>query len=709
MHQEAFLIFISKEPDDKNNYELRVKGGLQGEFNPFFRLDGLVGFELGKNWNLNVGGHYRRDQGARNYSSTFSKGGQIRFNLQKDLGNGRMKFYGKFLNDFTNRWNGVAATNWDDPQQAFGQDFNTTSLLMPQFGGEIPDGRNIAIGNSNTFDPSRGVHAKDIAIGLDFTFDIGNSWNIRFNTKYSNKSADWQTSISNAYISLNEPLAYFISGADFPVGEVVFRDIEQGEELARVDNTGIFGENGFEYVSNGSLPNDGIMGTAAWFKENDADEWMGQFNIGKQWQDHIFNSGISFGYSGNSLFTQGSFAYVTYEPNPRMLKVTLENPGQPIVELSDDTGLSNYGGLFFTNSRSDVTQLGVFANDQWKLNAHWAIDLGLRYENISHQGSNDRFTPFIQDGGLDENPSTAYDNGILISTGEEDPFDFNYDYLSYSAGLNYIPAANTAIFLRFSSGNKAPELNYYYNNFSNVPINQRGSIERIKQAEFGFKIDRKKFALTGTLFWSELLDTGISNFEFDSDENTVFYTPVQFNDSRTIGLEWQSAYNFLPYFTFLFDGVVQTSEALNWTIYDSSNTVNIDDDRIVDFSGNELPFNPNLMFNVGLEFEKKNVQVWSRLHYMGEREANVENSFQLPTYAILNLGARYALSPKIDFELLTSNLLNSKGLTNFFGANTFGANANGATTDFIQDNPDSSFIVVPVLPISILFGFNYRI
>jgi hypothetical protein len=53
------------------------------------------------------------------------------------------------------------------------------------------------------------------------------------------------------------------------------------------------------------------------------------------------------------------------------------------------------------------------------------------------------------------------------------------------------------------------------------------------------------------------------------------------------------------------------------------------------------------------------------------------------------------------------NVFNSDGLANFFGANSFGANANGANSSFIENNPNESFVVVPVLPRSSSLRLNY--
>jgi len=700
--------FISSGPRDQFGGEVELQGGLQGESNPISRVDITLGGPLGNNWFYNAGGHYRRDEGARNVDFTFSKGGQFRFNAIKKNDAGYIKFSGKILDDFTNRWTGVAASNWNDPQAAFDQDFGTTSLLMPAFNANIPDGRTIGEGGSNSFDPSRGVHAQDFAFGVDVSQELGSKWSFRYNTRVSHKEANWQTSISNAFVSLDNPLAYFISGAGFPVGQVVFRDAQSGSELARVNNSGILSGDPIQYLGNGTLPNDAIMGTSAWFKDNEADEWINQLSFRKKLERHDITLGLAAGFSDISLYTQGSFAYVTYEPNPRMLQVTLENPNEPVIALSDASGVSNYGGLFFINSEANVSQLSAFVNDRWKISKKFHLDLGLRYESITHNGSKDRFAPLNRDGGVDGNENTAYDSGLLVPTGQQDLFDFNYNYLSYSVGLNYKLQKELALFTRFSTGNKAPELDYYFNNFSNVPINQKGEVQEIIQAELGIKFGARKFSFTGTAFWSQLRNIGVSNFEFDGKTNTVFYTPVQFNTSTTLGLEWDAVYTPVQNITFGFNGTIQNPKTTTWTIYDAQGTVNTNDDIVNDFSDNIVPFNPKLMFNLSGEYRNQKTTFFLKWLWMGEREGNVANAFQLPSYSVLNGGLSYAINNHWSAHLLVTNVLNSEGLVNFFGANSFGANANGANEAFIQANPDASFVVVPTLPRGTMLKLNYK-
>lgn len=279
--------------------------------------------------------------------------------------------------------------------------------------------------------------------------------------------------------------------------------------------------------------------------------------------------------------------------------------------------------------------------------------------------------------------------------------------MSYSAAINYRFDENTALFARFSKGNKAPELNYYFNNFSNVPINQKGTIQKIIQTEIGAKLNAKQFAFTGTGFWSKLKDVGITNFEFDDSNNSIFYTPILFNSSDTYGFEWESVYTPINYWEFSFNGVIQNPKATNWKIYDAAGTADTSDDSIIDYSGNVLPFNPKLMFNLGTRFQKNKVSSFLKWQYLGKRQGNVANGFELASYSVFNLGAGYRINKNLSTNLIVTNLFNSDGLANFFGANNFGANANGATPEFIKANPDASFVVFPILRRRFLLKLNY--
>ena len=184
--------FISKTGQDQFGAEMIVTGGLQGENNLLARYDlNFGGSNNEKNISYNIGGFYRYDEGARNTQINWENGGQVKANLTKKYKNGFVRLYGKYLNDKVNRYQGLAATNWTDPQPAFGQDFNSTALNLPKINTNISDGRSASSDPNATYNynTNNGIKTKDLALGLKISHDI-QGWSISNNLKVSNKSSD---------------------------------------------------------------------------------------------------------------------------------------------------------------------------------------------------------------------------------------------------------------------------------------------------------------------------------------------------------------------------------------------------------------------------------------------------------------------------------------------------------------------------------------
>ena len=710
--------FISKTGGNIPKGEVLLSTALQGDGRGLYRIDGNFGGPLFNNgWRYNIGGFYRYDEGAREVDFNWSEGGQLKFNAVKATKSGFFKFYAKYLNDKVNRWTGLSAVDWDAPKAAFGQDFNNTALMLPELNTNIADGRSAATNPEATFNynPDNGIRTKDMALGFEFSQFLGAGWTIRNNLKFSTKEADWQTSIGNQPLGLEEFTPYVLNGisSDFsviPLGQIVFRDARNKEVLAKVNNLGILGPfsgepASFEYLE-GSLPNDALMGIAPWKKEDEATEIIDQLSLQKQLGDHSLTIGSYLAYSDIGTFTSGSFAYATFEPQPRMLSVSLENPGEPVIHLSDQAGVSNYGGLFYGRAEAEVLQSALFLNDFWKITEKLNFDGGIRYEFINHQGQKDRSAPTAND--LDDQMETAYNNSTLVATGEVDAFDFNYDYLSWSLGLNYTFNKNTALFGRFTNGHKAPELNYYFNNFQNLPVPEAGTTQDVLQAEIGYKWYTEKITFFTTAFWSRLDNVSFSEFIFDQNTGELFFTPAQLNQTTTFGLELESIVTLFPRMQVHLLATLQEPEATQFTVYNGNGTADESDDVINDYSGNELPHNPKVALEISPMYQADKWRAFFSWRYLSDRQANIANAFQLPAFSVFNAGIIVEPNKNWSISLIANNLFNSKGLMNFFGPNEFGSSANAATPEYIAQNPEASFVVFPIVPRTINLGIGYR-
>jgi len=710
--------FLSRSGGSQTAGEVWLSNALQGEANPLHRLDARIGGPLGEGpWRYHLSGFYRYDAGARNTDLTWADGGQLRANFLRTHPKGHLKIFAKFLDDHVNRWTGVAATDWRDPRPAFGQDFHSTALMLPKLSTHIADGR-YALQDptaSFSFDTDRGIHTREKALGFDLSQGLGAHWTLRNSFKFSDKDADWQTSIGNNPLGLETFTPYVLSGIspDFsvlPLGQVVFRDARSGQVLARVNNLGILGPfqgqpPSFEYLE-GSLPHDAVMGIAPWKKEDSATEWMNRLTLERQAGKHTLHLGAFAARSSASTFTSGSFAYATYEPRPRMLQVTVENPGEPTVFLSDAAGVSNYGGLFYNRAEATVWQGALFVHDRWALNEHFSLEGGLRWSFASHQGEKDRSAPAA--GDLDDDAATAFNNSTLVATGQTDPFDFEYDFLSWSLGGSLRLSLRTALFARLTNGHKAPELNYYFNNFPNQPIPQAGSVQEVWQGELGLKWRSARWSLNPTLFWSRLSKVAFSEFVFDQSTGSLFFTPTQFNETTTYGLELEGFWSPLSHFEVRLAATLQRPEASTFTVYDAAGTADTADDRILDFSGNTLPHNPTLQLMLSPTYRRNRWEAALTYQFLGERQGNVANAFQLPAFGLLHAHLSFLPSNRWTLTLIGKNLLNSAGLMNFFGPNEFGSSANAATPDFIAQNPNASFVVFPVQPRTLWLQVGFR-
>ncbi len=696
--------FISSNPSSVSN-KIKTTFGLLGQSNPYYRLDGVYSFPTqGKNWSILLAGFYRHDEGHRNTDYPWNRGGQLRSKFQKVFKNGVFNLTAKYLNDHVNRYTGMSAMNWNKPVASFDQNFNYTALMLPELKTNVPGPE------AYSFNSANGIHVKESAVQANMSLDL-NVFRLDISGKVSSKSTDWSSSFANQPLGLESFLPYFLSGAQFPFGTIKFTDVETQETLAVVNNFGALnafqGEiPSFEYLE-GSLPNDALMGIAPWKKKDFLDEQILQLGLSREFNAHNFYLGSFYGHSELKYFTSASFAFATFEAQSRLLKTTLINSDGSELLLSDGQGMTNYGGLFHEKGEMDINQLAFFFNDNIDLTEKINIDLGLRYEKINHDGYLNIASPIDLSGGLDGNMNTDYDNGTIVSTGESQEIDFVYDYLSYSVAFSYTSVKGHKILSRYSRTKKAPELNIYIQNFSGLPINDPGEVQTISQLEITYRVHSQNANVSLTAFRSQLENIALSDFLFDQQSGEIFYTPIQLNNTVTVGLEMEWKINLSDKISMQGSQTWQDSEAKKYSIYDSAGSADISDDMTLDYSGNDLPHIPILMSKIGLEVDLDKFIASMNWQYMGARYGNIENAFRLNQYSTFGLAGNYKISESIELGLQITNMFNSSGLLNFFGPNEFGSSANQATESYIVNNPNASFVVFPILPRAVYLSASF--
>jgi len=704
---------VSKDGTNDAHGTWRVGYGQGGQsrdqINIDVQLDGPL--QINKSLYYNVGMHYRYDQGPRNTNLNFSQGAQFKANFKKVSNKTIYKLRLKYMNDITNRYLGLPATNWNDPKAANGFDFNNSALMLPAFVSVIPDGRGNPATDRITFDTEKGINVSDAAIQLDIDHQLGAKSTLRIKSKYSRKRSNWNTFIGNQPLGLESFLPYFLTGYDNPWGQIDFNYVGSDLPAASINNLGALAafqgmQPSFDYLNGDQLPNDALLGTALWYKDDQASEWMNRITLDGSTGRHKWNISSFIGLSTVEMYTTASYAFATYEEQPRLLTATLVDPMNGNVQLSDPVGVSNYNGLFYEDGMSNNIIASLAAQDIWKIHDDWSLHLGAKIEHVGYNGS--RYLPaqYSAAGGIDNDLQTGYDNSSL-ERGQEELFDDGINTFSYSLGLNYRISSKSSLFANYASGKKAPELNYYFNTFSGVPIAPNPEVQSIDQFEIGFNssVNRISTALVG--FYSKLDNFSSNDFAFDDMTGTIFYTPFQNNKVSVIGLEGEAVFSISQKFNLSSSITIQSSKAERFLVYDANDSIDPDDDTVRDFSGNKVPHTPALTFSIRPEFQSGNVTAYLSYRFMSSRYANAENSFELPGFGTIGAGLQYKRGRFI-LSLDGTNLLNSSGLINFFGPDSFGSSANQAAADYIQANPNGRFVVFPILPRVLKISLGYR-
>ncbi len=691
----GIINFITNKDIKDSPLHVRLTGGQYAGGRGYGRIEGHTSQLLEeKGLAIDLSFLYRYDQGPRYNDYPINRGGQFQLGVSKKLNNGVLRFSLKNILDNVNRYTGVPATDWSNPRPAFGFSFQNGSLLPPVIPG-------------SDFDPSRGIGVDESAVRVDYDATFG-EWRLTNKTKASFKRLNWNTAIGGQPIGLENFISYFISGDPFPAGIIEFNG---GDVI--VNNSGAFGvfqgvfPPTFEYIK-GSLPNDAIMGTGLWQKEDRITDFMNELRLSRSFENVQTTSGLFVGQGNASISTKASFYYATYEPNPKPLSVTLRNPGQPARFLSTPQGVSNIHGLFYEGADINYAYRSVFTDVSILLLDQLRWDVGVRWEMMRHKGTKDRFgRRTLNQGGLDGDVFTTYDNGPLGKTGE-DTIDFRYGYLSYSTAFNYTLGDALELYFRNSLGRKAPELNFYINNFSNQSINEKPLVQDVLQTELGMKYPFKGGALAATLFRSILKNVAFVDFVFDDRNNQIFYTPTLFNETSTIGIELESELTLTDHLVWHGSLTLQRAHLEKYSLYDAAGTIETDDDEIIDFSGSRVPHNPDIMFRTGLVYSMNRWHSGVHYQYMGARFGNFQNAFTLPAYGVVSADLSFAVSHKLSLGLRGRNLFNSDGLANFFGPNTFGGTSNAADAAYIAANPNGSFTVFPIMPRALYLSVDYQ-
>lgn len=615
----GIINFISKTGDTAGG-SVGVTRGLGGYDNT--RLDFDYGAPFAEHWQFNVGGFYRRGDGIRDAGYTTDKGGQLKANLTRLFDNGYVRVYAKYLNDRAAGYLPVPTrVSGRDGSPHFGSidgfDPGTGTLYSPYFRSSATlDGGN----KPSRVELGEGMHPLSRAFGAEAQFDIGGGWTLTDKFRIADTSGRFVAPFP-AQVADAGALAASIGGAgaglryvDGPNAGQAYTGLALRTHLFNVHLNDL-----------GNAVND--LSLARDFGSGDG----GNLNLKAGW--YTSRQTIDVDWTWNSYVQ-------SLGHRPRLLDVLAADGS-----LRSQDGLYAYGVPYWglDNTRHYDVRYDINAPylalswDQGPL----SVDGSLRYDMGRARGNTA--------GGVLANNVDVNGDGVIeapeqrvatIDYANPKPVRYDWNYLSYSFGGNYMFNDDLAAFARYSRGARANADRLLFGVVrDDGSVSSNEAVNVVKQLEGGLKWRSGGLSLFATAFAAR---TQEQNYEA---------TTQRFFDRtyKAHGLELEAAYR---------TGGFTLNGGLTWT------DATIDKDQITPANAGNTPRRQaRFVWQLTPSYRGERYQVG--VNAIGTSSAYTQDSNQLkmPGYTQVNLFGDYRITDALTVSLNVNNLFNTFGLT----------------------------------------------
>jgi outer membrane receptor protein involved in Fe transport len=608
----GIINFISKTGKTEGGM-LKTSFGLN--YNDF-RTDLDFGTKIGDGLYFHAGGFYRAGEGVRKTGSTSNNGGQVKFNITKEFENGKVTVYAKFLNDRTAGYMPmpiqVTGTN-SNPSWGNINGFDATtgalqSIYLTHNVGLGPDGQ---LRRGKVAD---GMNPVSSSIGVNASFDLDGGWKISENGRYSSNSGG------------------FI--APFPA------EVGTATSIAASFGAG----STLTYANSGTAFNNpnGLVARIHMFdtKLNDLSNFMNDLRITKKF-DKV---GITAGYFKSIQNISMSWLWNSYlqevsDNNPRLINVK-----NAAGQLLSDNGLYAYGVPAWGNccTRNYDTQYNVsapYVNVSVDATENLSFEGGLRYDlgKVSGSFAGNAQTIFdVNNNGVISAPEKSVS---AINTANETAVHYDYDYVSYSLGANFLLTPKQSLFGRISKGAAAKADRILFSGLDYLDGNKINALDFLTQAELGYKLKFPKGYLYATAFHSKTDEQG----GYEATSNSIIQ-----NNYRSYGLELESSYNVMDSFNL--------RGAMTYTKAEITSGDN---------KGNEPRRQPKLMYNLMPTYNFSGNKNTVGLSFIGQTKAYTQDSNQLIMngFVIVNAFVEVGITKGLSVNLSANNLFDTLAIT----------------------------------------------
>jgi outer membrane receptor protein involved in Fe transport len=610
----GIINFISKTGKTEGG-SLATSFGL--DYNDF-RTDVEYGAKIGDGLYFHAGGFYRTGEGVRSPGFVANNGGQVKFNITKEFENGSVTVYTKFLNDRAAAFMPMpiqvtgtnADPNWDSVSGYDATSGTQQSVFLNHNVGVGPDGQ-LRRGKV-----SDGMNPISKSIGASATFNLENGWKVTNNGRFSSNSGQFITPFPAQVASAASIADSFGAGSTL------------------------------SYANDGtpfSNPN-GLVSRIHMFdvQLNNMNNFMNDLRVTKKF-DKI-GLGVTAGYFKSTQNISMSWLWNSYlqevsDNNPRLINVS-----DASGNLLSDNGLYAYGVPFWGNccTRNYDTQYNVSApylNASFDATDKLSVEAGLRYDkgkvNGSFAGSSQTSFDINNDGAL----SAPETNVSTINTTNTTAVDYDYDYISYSVGANYLLSAQQSVFGRISKGASAKADRILFSGLNYLDGDRINSLDYLTQAEIGYKRKFNKGYVYATFFSSTTKEEG----GYEATSNSIIE-----NDYKSLGLELESSYNVNDAFNL--------RGGLTYTKAEITSGTN---------EGNAPRRQPKVMYNFIPSYKFSQNKNTLGLSFIGQTKAYAQdnNDLVMNGFLVVNGFVEFTVTKGLSLNIAGNNIFNTLAIT----------------------------------------------
>ncbi|MCE7796506.1 TonB-dependent receptor [Sphingobium sufflavum] len=634
---------ISKTGDVEGG-SVQLSAGVNYESN---RVDFDYGSRLSDTWRFHIGGFYRQGDGPRETGYTSTRGGQVKFNVTKQFDGGYVRFYGKLLDDkFPGYMASPMSVTGTNDKPVYGKLPNFDAVTDTLMSRNITDVTMLdSSGNTVTNSAQSGYRVKAKSAGAEVQFSLGD-WSFTERFRYSDMSGSANTLDPQIQVgAASVMLGYFVPGGSISyasgpnTGATINPVTVSGNGLVSLTTLGHINIRSLRNVTNDfrasrvwEMGGGDLTTTAGVYKSYQT--------IDREYYSAVIIQDIVGG--GNSALINVRNAGGVYAFRNGLLAYTdAQNTRRMNVDYDV---LAPYGSFNFHKGKVSIG--GSIRYDRGKVTGSTAQASAAQVVDVDRNGLIDR-----AEGGS----SVGLLQGIpYIAAGTSRPVNYRYDYVSYSAGINYRVADSFSLFARHSLGGRAGADALLFSPAisasSGALLNEKAGYDSVRQTEAGLKYRQNGISLNLTGFYATTRGTYLPTIP----DYLGIKTPTLVSRSyRTYGAEFEGSVRRGAF-------SVTGSATLTGGEITAAETANL--------VGKTPRRQPTLIYTLTPQYDADRFTIGANLAGQTKSYTDDVNQLTMPGFATVGLFAQYRPVERLVLGANVSNLFDKTALTEVYSA-----------------------------------------